>query len=61
MDQSIAFAEKLGKKYVWLGVWEKNEKALGFYRKNGFIEIGSHDFVMGEDVQTDLIMRRDLK
>ena len=60
MDRAIAMAVRQQKKYVWLGVWEKNEKALRFYRKNGFYEIGTHAFVMGEDVQTDYVMRKDL-
>lgn len=60
MEQAIAIATERKKKYVWLGVWEKNEKAIHFYKKNGFYEIGTHTFVMGEDVQTDYIMRKDL-
>jgi GNAT superfamily N-acetyltransferase len=43
---------------VWLGVWEHNERAKTFYRKWGFIEVGSHAFTVGNDVQTDLIMER---
>jgi len=54
----IAYARK--KSYVWLGVWEKNEKAILFYEKNGFYQIGTHSFIMGEEEQTDFIMRRDL-
>ena len=60
MKQAIAIATDRKKKYVWLGVWEKNEKAIRFYKKNGFYEIGTHTFVMGEDVQTDYVMRKDL-
>ena len=60
MDQAIATAAERQKKYAWLGVWEKNEKAIRFYKKNGFYEIGTHTFVMGEDVQSDYIMRKDL-
>ena len=60
MEQAIAIANERNKKYVWLGVWEKNEKAIRFYKKNGFYEIGTHKFVMGEDAQTDYIMRKDL-
>ena len=60
MDQAVRFAVQREKEYLWLGVWEKNEKALGFYRKNGFYEIGTHTFVMGDDAQTDYIMRKDL-
>jgi len=48
------------KSYVWLGVWEKNDKAILFYRKNGFYEVGTHFFFMGEEKQTDFIMRKDL-
>lgn len=53
----IAIAKK--KSYVWLGVWEKNEKAQRFYKKNGFTVIGAHSFFMGEEEQTDYVMRRD--
>ena len=60
MDQAIDMAIGRRKAYVWLGVWEKNEKAICFYKKNGFHEIGTHTFVMGEDVQTDYIMRKDV-
>ena len=60
MEQAIAIAAERKKKYVWLGVWENNEKAIRFYRKNGFYEIGTHTFVMGGDVQTDYVMRKDL-
>ena len=60
MEQTINIATERRKKYAWLGVWEKNEKALSFYKRSGFYEIGTHKFVMGEDVQTDYIMRRDL-
>ena len=60
MDQAVRFAVQREKEYLWLDVWEKNEKALGFYRKNGFYEIGTHTFVMGDDAQTDYIMRKDL-
>jgi diamine N-acetyltransferase len=44
--------------YVWLGVWEHNLRAINFYRKNGFAEIGRHDFMLGNEQQTDIIMRR---
>ena len=60
MEYSIKTAADNGKNYVWLGVWEKNEKALKFYKKNGFYRIGEHSFVIGNDVQTDYIMRKDL-
>ena len=61
MEQAIAMALTQKKRYVWLGVWEKNEKALRFYKRNGFYQIGTHSFVMGDDEQTDYIMRKDLE
>lgn len=60
MEYSIKSATDKGKKYIWLGVWEKNDKALRFYKNNGFYRIGSHSFIIGSDVQTDYIMRKDL-
>lgn len=60
MDSAVRFANDSNKKYVWLSVWQKNEKAIRFYRKNGFYESGTHSFVVGDDVQTDYIMRKDL-
>ena len=60
MEQAISIARERKKDYAWLGVWEKNEKAIRFYKKNGFYENGTHSFVMGEDVQRDYIMRKDL-
>ena len=60
MEQAISIAAERSKACVWLGVWEKNERAIRFYKRNGFREIGTHIFVMGEDVQTDYIMRREL-
>lgn len=60
MEQAITIATERNKKYAWLGVWEKNEKAICFYKRNRFYEIGTHTFVMGEDVQTDYVMRKDL-
>ena len=60
MDKAIELAKAGEKKYVWLGVWEHNEKALAFYKKYGFYKIGSHSFFVGSDEQTDDIMRKDL-
>lgn len=48
------------KKYLWLGVWEENKKAVGFYRKNGFTVFDTHIFRLGDEEQTDLMMRKEL-
>lgn len=45
---------------VWLGVWEYNLKALAFYKKFGFEQFGSHNFQLGSDAQTDLLMKKIL-
>lgn len=41
---------------VWLGVWEKNPRAIAFYKKVGFVEVGEHIFRLGDDPQRDVIM-----
>ncbi|MEG2102651.1 MAG: GNAT family N-acetyltransferase, partial [Flavobacterium sp.] len=48
-------------KYIWLGVWEENIRALSFYKKNGFVEFDKHIFVLGDEEQTDLLMKLTLK
>ena len=57
-DKAIEIGREKKLEYVWLGVWEENNRALKFYKKNGFEIFGKHDFVLGEDVQTDLLMKR---
>lgn len=46
---------------VWLGVWEKNEPALRFYKKHGFTTFDRHTFLMGTDEQTDFMMKRNIE
>lgn len=60
MDNAIDIARRRGKMYIWLGVWEHNARAKRFYQRNGFYHIGAHAFVMGDDAQTDHLMRKDL-
>lgn len=60
MQHTIAVAKKIKKSQVWLGVWEKNLKAQAFYRKSGFEKVGSHDFILGDDIQTDYILVKEL-
>ena len=45
---------------IWLGVWEKNPRAINFYKKWGFREVGTHTFMLGDDPQRDLIMELNL-
>lgn len=60
LNKAIEVAMERKKMYIWLGVWEKNDKALQFYKRNGFYLIGQHSFFMGKDEQTDFIMRKNL-
>lgn len=60
MQQALAVAKKLKKPQVWLGVWENNLKAQAFYQKSGFKKVGSHDFILGDDKQTDYILLKTL-
>lgn len=45
---------------LWLGVWENNHRALAFYARSGFREVGEHIFKIGEQIDRDLILARDL-
>lgn len=47
--------------YIWLGVWEKNTKAIAFYKKIGFVEYDQHIFILGNEEQTDIMMKLKLK
>jgi ribosomal protein S18 acetylase RimI-like enzyme len=53
-------ARKQGFENLWLAVYEKNDKAIGIYEKLGFRKVGTHDFVTGSEVQTDLVMLKAL-
>lgn len=58
--KALEIAVSLRKEQVWLGVWEKNENALSFYEKMGFVSADSHSFFMGDEGQTDIIMIKTL-
>lgn len=59
-NKAIEVAQKRNADFVWLGVWEENHKAINFYKKNGFLEFDQHKFVLGDDEQTDLMMKLKL-
>ncbi|NIK75303.1 ribosomal protein S18 acetylase RimI-like enzyme [Paenibacillus castaneae] len=60
LNQAIKIAIELNKKKIWLGVWEKNENAIVFYKKMGFVQTGAHSFYMGDEEQVDFIMTKTL-
>lgn len=58
--EACAQARERGASYLWLGVWEHNVAARVFYEKLGLERTGTHTFVLGDDRQTDWVMRYDL-
>ena len=60
MTRTIQEARQRGCDVLWLGVWEKNQRAIDFYKMWGFREVGSHVFSLGDEPQNDLIMVLDL-
>ena len=60
-DKAIHIAKQKNADYVWLGVWEENARAIRFYKKNGFAEFDKHIFKLGNDQQTDIMMKLQLK
>ncbi len=49
-------AHNFGGEHLWLGVWERNLRAMTFYKKMGFVDVGSQDFYVGADRQTDRVL-----
>jgi ribosomal protein S18 acetylase RimI-like enzyme len=60
MTFAYQFAREANKSSIWLGVWEGNLPAFAFYQAQGFYQVGTHPFNMGGDIQTDLLLKKDL-
>lgn len=60
-EKAKSLAIEGGYPYLWLGVWEENHRALNFYRKNGFLPFDKHIFKMGDEEQTDWMMKLEFK
>ena len=58
MQACIGVAKEKNKQLIWLGVWEHNQRAISFYSRFGFEKFGEHNFVLGNDVQTDWLMKK---
>ena len=61
MEACLDTAARAGYLTLWLGVWELNARAIAFYRKCGFDKFGEHPFLLGDDVQTDWLMKKTLQ
>lgn len=60
MQKCIEIAITNQRDIIWLGVWEKNQRAIAFYEKFGFEKFATHDFILGNDLQTDWLMKKQL-
>jgi ribosomal protein S18 acetylase RimI-like enzyme len=60
MQHCLDIAREKKKAMVWLGVWEHNHRAIAFYTKWGFQKFSQHIFVVGNDPQTDWMMKKEL-
>jgi ribosomal protein S18 acetylase RimI-like enzyme len=60
MDTVVAAARSRGARTLWLGVWERNPRAIALYEKHGFRDVGCQPFKLGGDDQTDRVMARAL-
>lgn len=58
MENNIGYGKEKGFEEIWLGVWEHNAGAIRFYKSKGFEVFGEHDFWLGNDKQTDVLMKR---
>ena len=58
MEAVLQLARAQGHDDLWLGVWEHNARAIGFYQKQGFVRVGEQPCQVGADVQTDWVMAR---
>jgi diamine N-acetyltransferase len=60
IEHAISTARAEGYPFIWLGVWEHNSRAIAVYEHLGFVPIGDHTFLFGNEEQRDVLMRRDL-
>ncbi len=58
MEKALETCERMGRRTIWLGVWEKNFRAQAFYKKWGFRVVGEQGFQLGSDLQRDLVLER---
>lgn len=60
LDFAVSFAQQHNKAVIWLGVWEHNLRARNFYYRQGFEKFDEHVFMLGNDAQTDWLMKKEL-
>lgn len=57
IDYAKSLSISRSKSWLWLGVWEHNPAAQSFYKREGFVPFSSHTFMLGDDPQTDVMLR----
>lgn len=60
LQKAIDISKKQEYQYIWLAVWERNLKAIEFYKKHGFVKFDKHTFQLGNDLQIDIMMKLEL-
>ncbi len=60
MQKAVNIAQKEGCKYIWLGVWKRNDRALQFYKKNNFQVYGERSFQLGDTLYSDYLMKKEI-
>ena len=58
LEKSLEQAKEWKKKFVWLGVWDRNPRAVQFYQENGFEIFSAHNFPFGDELQRDLLLKK---
>lgn len=58
-EKALDIARLKNVRFIWLGVWEENLRAISFYQKNGFVAFDKHIFRLGDDEQTDIMMKKN--
>jgi ribosomal protein S18 acetylase RimI-like enzyme len=61
MAEVESAARDLGGRHLWLGVWERNDRARAFYEKSGFADVGTQIFQLGSDKQTDRVLVKQVE
>ncbi|RKE57431.1 GNAT family N-acetyltransferase [Sphingobacterium detergens] len=59
-EKALDIARLKNVRFIWLGVWEENHRAISFYNKNGFVAFDKHIFRLGDDEQTDIMMKKSV-
>jgi diamine N-acetyltransferase len=60
MEKCIEIAKEKNKQLIWLGVWKTNQAAINFYTKWGFEIFAEHSFLLGNDLQMDWLMKKEI-